>query len=69
VHIFHAGTKKDATGAILTAGGRVLNVVGTGDTIAQARKRAYQAAEQIHFPGMVIRRDIAANAPELAARP
>ncbi len=69
VHIFHAGTKKDPTGAILTAGGRVLNVVGTGDTIAQARKRAYQAAEQIHFPGMVIRRDIAANAPELAARP
>lgn len=66
VQIFHAGTKMDATGAVLTAGGRVLNVVGTGETIAEARKRAYEAAEKIHFPGMVIRRDIAAKAPELA---
>jgi phosphoribosylamine--glycine ligase len=69
VQVFHAGTKLDASGAVLTAGGRVLNVVGTGETIAEARKRAYQAAEKIHFPGMVIRRDIAAKAPELAAKP
>jgi phosphoribosylamine--glycine ligase len=69
VQVFHAGTKVDASGAVLTAGGRVLNVVGTGETIAEARKRAYQAAEMIHFPGMVIRRDIAAKAPELAAKP
>jgi phosphoribosylamine--glycine ligase len=69
VQIFHAGTKRDSTGAVLTAGGRVLNVVGTGETIAQARKRAYLAAEKIHFPGMVMRRDIAAKAPELASRP
>ncbi len=67
VRIFHAGTKKTAAGEILTAGGRVLNVVGTGETIAEARKRAYLAAGMIHFPGMVIRRDIAASAPELVA--
>lgn len=67
VRVFHAGTKLDAAGAVVTAGGRVLNVVGTGETIAEARQRAYAAAELIHFPGKVMRRDIAAKAPELAA--
>ncbi len=69
VQVFHAGTRLDPSGTLVTAGGRVLNVVGTGDTIAEARRRAYEAAEKIHFPGMIIRRDIAAKAAELVNKP
>ncbi|MCX7992338.1 MAG: phosphoribosylamine--glycine ligase [Fimbriimonadales bacterium] len=58
VLIFHAGTRKQ-NGQIVTAGGRVLNVVGLGDTLEAARTNAYRAAEQIHFEGMHYRRDIA----------
>ena len=59
--VFHAGTKLDAGGLSsppLTAGGRVLAVVGGGDTIEQARQRAYARLEQINFPGARWRRDI-----------
>jgi phosphoribosylamine--glycine ligase len=56
--IFHAGTRA-ANGHILTHGGRVLNIVGLGDTIDAARQNAYCAAAQIHFDGMHYRRDIA----------
>ncbi len=68
VHVFHAGTRREPGGAMVTAGGRVLNVVGTGATIAEARRRAYQAADMIQFPGKVVRHDIAAKAPELAVK-
>jgi len=55
--VFHAGTVlKD--GQLLTNGGRVLNVVGLGDTVRFAQKRAYETAEQIRFAGMQYRRDI-----------
>jgi phosphoribosylamine--glycine ligase len=56
-HIFHAGTAiRD--GALVTAGGRVLTVVGTGETLKDASARAYACAEQIQFDGRQMRRDI-----------
>jgi phosphoribosylamine--glycine ligase len=60
--IFHAGTAIDAAGRIVTNGGRVLGVVGLGQSIAQARDRAYAAAGRIHFEGKMNRSDIAAKA-------
>jgi phosphoribosylamine--glycine ligase len=66
VEVTHAGTaRKD--GEILTAGGRVLNVTGLGPTAADARRRAYDAAELISFEGRQLRTDIAARAVERAA--
>jgi phosphoribosylamine---glycine ligase len=64
VYIYHAGTE-ERDGKLYTAGGRVLNVVGTGPTIIEARARAYAAVEQIHFDGMQYRTDIAMEAIEL----
>ena len=58
VHVFHAGTARTASGLVVN-GGRVLNVVGTGDTVAAARARAYEAVRKIHFDGMQFRTDIA----------
>jgi phosphoribosylamine---glycine ligase len=63
VEVTHAGTAQ-RDGEIVTAGGRVLNVTGTGPTAADARRRAYDAAERISFDGMQIRTDIAARAVE-----
>ena len=55
--VFHAGTAmKD--GEIVTAGGRVLCVVGLGETVAQAQARAYEIVEQIHWKDVYFRRDI-----------
>jgi phosphoribosylamine--glycine ligase len=62
VQVLHAGTKRDASGAIVTSGGRVLNVVGAGATVREARERAYAACDLIHFEGKTLRRDIAAQA-------
>lgn len=56
--VFHAGTKADDAGKIVTAGGRVLGVTATGDTMEQALEFAYRAADRIHFDGMFCRRDI-----------
>jgi phosphoribosylamine---glycine ligase len=64
VYIYHAGTEERA-GRFYTAGGRVLNVVGTGPSIIEARARAYAAVEQIYFEGMQYRTDIALEAIEL----
>lgn len=64
VYIYHAGTE-ERDGRFYTAGGRVLNVVGTGPTVIEARARAYAAVEQIHFDGMQYRTDIALEAIEL----
>ncbi len=61
VKVFHAGTAmKD--GDLVTAGGRVLGVTAMGDTIADAKKRAYEAVEKIKFEGAYYRRDIADKA-------
>ena len=62
VTVFHAGTACDDDGRLVTAGGRVLSVTGTGATLAEARERAYQGVAEIHFDGMHHRTDIAAVA-------
>ena len=54
---FHAGTALE-NGKLKTSGGRVLCVVGLGDSVRVAQKHAYEALEQIHFDGMQFRRDI-----------
>jgi len=55
--LFHAGTVLDDA-QLRTAGGRVLCATALGDTVQQARARAYSAAEQVHFDGRQMRRDI-----------
>jgi phosphoribosylamine--glycine ligase len=59
--VFHAGTAK-RDGQIVTAGGRVLTVVGRGPSHRDAIDLAYRAAEHIHFAGMQFRRDIGRKA-------
>jgi phosphoribosylamine--glycine ligase len=61
VTIFHAGTHI-SDGQLVTAGGRVLNVTGTGSTLAEALGRAYQGIEFIQFEGKHYRTDIGARA-------
>ena len=58
--VFHAGTALH-DGRLVTNGGRVLNVVGLGETVAAARTAAYEAASRIDFAGMQLRTDIAAD--------
>jgi phosphoribosylamine--glycine ligase len=64
VTVFHAGTARDAAGRLVTAGGRVLAVTGTGGSLGEARRRAYAGVERITFEGMQFRTDIAARAAE-----
>jgi phosphoribosylamine--glycine ligase len=61
VEVTHAGTAL-RNGDVVTAGGRVINVTGLGPTAAEARARAYDAAELISFDGKQMRTDIAARA-------
>lgn len=58
VQVFHAGTRRDDQGRLVTAGGRVLNVCAAGKTPEEARARAYHAAGMIAFPGKQMRTDI-----------
>ncbi len=67
VTVFHAGTKP-MDGKLMTAGGRVLDVTAVAPTLAEARRRAYEAAERISWPGVQYRRDIAAAAVESAGK-
>jgi phosphoribosylamine---glycine ligase len=60
-YVLHAGTAIDAAGDLVAAGGRVLNVVGSGPDIAAARAAAYQLAATISLPGGWYRHDIAAG--------
>lgn len=62
VKVFHAGTRRDADGHAVTAGGRVLTVCALGHDIAAARESAYAAVAKIHFDGGFCRRDIAHRA-------
>jgi phosphoribosylamine--glycine ligase len=62
VHVTHAGTAARGDGAIVTAGGRVLNVTALGDGPAAARDAAYAGADRIRFDGRQLRRDIAQRA-------
>jgi phosphoribosylamine--glycine ligase len=59
VVVFHAGTRLDAAGRILTDGGRVLNIVATGDTMVEARDRVYSSVARVSFDDMMYRTDIA----------
>ena len=60
VMVFHAGTARHR-GHLVANGGRVLNVVGAGDNLAEARTVAYEALDQIEFPGAQFRTDIASS--------
>ena len=66
VEVTHAGTAR-SDGELVTAGGRVLNVTGLGPSAADARRRAYDAAERISFEGRQMRSDIASRAVVRAA--
>ena len=57
VKVLHAGTRRKGD-AIVTSGGRVLGVTATGDSLAMALQKSYQAAGKIHFDGMHYRKDI-----------
>ncbi|HSF95481.1 MAG TPA: phosphoribosylamine--glycine ligase, partial [Thermohalobaculum sp.] len=65
VTVFHAGTRADG-GRILAVGGRVLNVSATGEDVAEARERAYEAIGEIDWPEGFCRTDIAWRALERA---
>jgi len=58
VLVFHAGTKRDASGKLVTAGGRVLAVTGIGESIEQARDKSQELAGAIQFEGKQYRTDI-----------
>lgn len=60
--VYHAGTKRDETGALVTAGGRVLGVTATAATLAEAVGKAYRAAEAVSFEDAYYRKDIGARA-------
>jgi phosphoribosylamine--glycine ligase len=60
-YLLHAGTARDGEGALVSAGGRVLNAVGSGPDVATARARAYELAGTVSMRGGWYRRDIAAR--------
>jgi phosphoribosylamine--glycine ligase len=62
VTVIHAGTALDAAGHVVVAGGRVLGVTGSGATLPEAHRRAYEAVGHLSFAGMQYRRDIAGRA-------
>ncbi|MBR1571245.1 MAG: phosphoribosylamine--glycine ligase [Lachnospiraceae bacterium] len=57
-YCFHAGTKFDVNGDIVTNGGRVLGVTATADTLKEARAKAYEATEWVNFDNKYMRHDI-----------
>jgi phosphoribosylamine--glycine ligase len=61
VKVFHAGTRIES-GITVTDGGRVLGVTALGNTLAEAKRRAYEAVARIQFQGAFYRRDIADKA-------
>ncbi len=56
--VFHAGTKYDENGNIVTNGGRVLAITSLGNTMEEALEKSYQSAEIIDFEGKTYRKDI-----------
>ena len=67
-YLLHAGTSLDGGGALVSAGGRVLNAVGTGPDLEAARTAAYEAAASITMRGSWYRHDIAEQAARLPLR-
>jgi len=68
-YVLHAGTSTDRGGRLVSRGGRVLNVVGTGPDLAAARSVAYAAAARLRMRGGWFRNDIAAEAARAAPSP
>ena len=64
--VIHAGTALDQQGNLISAGGRVLAVVGLGEDVEAARGRAYESIAEIQLEGSFYRHDIAASAARLA---
>lgn len=62
--VLHAGTARDADGKLVAAGGRVLNVIGTGASLIEARDKAYSVLNNITLAGSHYRSDIALPAVE-----
>ncbi|WP_194861300.1 phosphoribosylamine--glycine ligase [Dietzia sp. SYD-A1] len=62
--VFHAGTARDADGRLVSAGGRVLSVVGTGSDLTAARAEAYRILDGVELGGGHFRRDIGLAAEE-----
>ncbi|MDR5875971.1 phosphoribosylamine--glycine ligase [Vreelandella gomseomensis] len=60
--VFHAGTRHNDQGDVLTAGGRVLCVTALGERVFQAQQAAYRGVDEIHWEGVICRRDIAHRA-------
>ncbi|HLA82320.1 MAG TPA: phosphoribosylglycinamide synthetase C domain-containing protein, partial [Thermoleophilia bacterium] len=67
VEVFHAATAW-AAGDLVTSGGRVLTVTGTGDSFSQARARAYAGVDAVRFDGAQHRSDIALRAEQREVR-
>ena len=57
-YCFHAGTKFNEEGKIVTSGGRVLGITATGDTLKEARAKAYEATSWVEFDNKYMRTDI-----------
>ncbi len=60
--VFHAGTKIDEKGKLVSSGGRVLGVTAMNETLEKSIQQAYEAVEKIHFEGASYRKDIAHHA-------
>ncbi|SEA03113.1 phosphoribosylamine--glycine ligase [Lachnospiraceae bacterium NK3A20] len=58
IFLFHAGTKFNDRGEVVTSGGRVLGVTALAPTLKEARAKAYEAAKEITFEGVYMRHDI-----------
>jgi phosphoribosylamine--glycine ligase len=68
VLVFHAGTARDASGALVTSGGRVLAITALGATHADAQRRSAAHAGRVDFAGRQFRRDIGWRQLQLDAR-
>jgi len=68
VVVFHAGTAREKSGGLITAGGRVLGVTALGNDLGAARQRAYEAVGAISWEGEHHRNDIAADAVRRLAK-
>lgn len=64
-HCFHAGTKFDEQGRIVTNGGRVLGITATGADVKEARRKAYEATGWVEFDNKYMRTDIAKSVDEI----
>ncbi|MDO4909903.1 MAG: phosphoribosylamine--glycine ligase [Corynebacterium sp.] len=63
-YILHAGTSRNEKGELISAGGRVLSIIGVGSTLIEARERAYEVIKEVKLAGSHYRSDIALPAVE-----